>query len=147
MFKVKPRGNILVCVMCLFCTLARGRPASVDERWWQVQVQEATVLERQGRYAEAEPILLSVLRKAKTLGLRNADLALVLNKIGGLYLELGRYAEAERDLHRSLALQDYETEEQGAGWLRTANNLVSLYTEMGHFSRAEKLAKQVLSRH
>jgi tetratricopeptide (TPR) repeat protein len=146
MIKSNGKTNILGCGLSLFCTLAVGYPASVDEERWQEQIQKATVLQQQGSYAEAEPILLSVARTAKALGLRNADLAQVLNRIGGLYVELGRYGEAERYLRRSLALQPNETEGHSPDPFQAANNLVSLYIEMGQFSRAEKLAKQVLSR-
>jgi hypothetical protein len=147
MFKFNPRwftAGVSAIVLCLCCPLGIAQPVIMDDGPWQEQTRKANMLQLQGQHREAESILVSVVRDAKRLDLQDADLAVVLNDLGGLYLELGRYADAERHLRRSLALLDDPSVQCSRDWLRTANNLVSLYTEMGEFDRASPLAERVV---
>ena len=72
-------------------------------------------------------------------------LAFVMNELGGLYLERGRYTEAEKHFLRSLTFWEQQPDVNQAGRLRTLNNMVRLYTERGELERAEKLAEGVIN--
>ncbi len=135
---------ISASVLCLSCELCRAQPVNPDDAPWQDQVRKADVLQTKGDYQEAETILLSLLRDSKRLKLETMDLVLIRNDIGGLCLELGRYADAEQHLQRNLATLNKSFPEHKLEWLRTVSHLISLYTGIGEFSRAANLGEQVV---
>jgi tetratricopeptide (TPR) repeat protein len=81
----------------------------------------------------------------KNVGLHETGLAFVLNELGSLYLEWGRYAEAEKNFLRSLTVWEQQPDVNEAGRLRTLNNMVGLYTERGELERAERLSERVIN--
>lgn len=127
---------------CLFCAVAQPHPGFAEEVGWADQVRTADVLRRDGRHREAEKILVGLV---KSPGLDQTGLAFVLNELGGVYRECRRYAEAEKQFLRSLALWEQQPEMNQAGRLRTLNNMVGLYTDREELERAEKLAERVIN--
>jgi tetratricopeptide (TPR) repeat protein len=109
---------------------------------WDDQVRNAEVLRRDGRPREAEKILVGLVKNA---GLHETGLAFVLNELGGLYLETGRYAEAEKQFLRSLTVWEQQPDVNEAGRLSTLNNMIGLYTERGELERAERLSERVIN--
>jgi tetratricopeptide (TPR) repeat protein len=95
---------------------------------------------RQGRYLEAEPLLLKSLALIqKLLGSNHSAIALSLSNLAGLYYAQGRYSEAE-----SLYLQSLEITEGELGLdhlyvAASLNNLAALYEFQGRYSEAEAL--------
>ena len=134
-------AGISARVLCLFCVLSRAQPVTTDDRPWQDQVRIADELQIKGDYQQAETILLSLLKNATRLQLKAVDFVLIRNDLGGLYLELGRYTDAERHLQRNFATLSNSSAEHKLEWLRTANNLVSLYTGIGELSRAAAIGE------
>jgi tetratricopeptide (TPR) repeat protein len=100
----------------------------------------------QGRYAEAEPLLLrSLAISEEQLGANHPDTATGMNNLATLYRAMGRYAEAEPLLLRSLVISE---EQLGINHPYTAinmNNLAELYRLMGKYSEAELLHIRSLS--
>lgn len=64
-----------------------------------------TVLQAQGRFADAEPVLRrSLAIKEKTLGPDSPSTAHTLNNLAQVLVELGRKSEAERYAARAAAI-------------------------------------------
>jgi tetratricopeptide (TPR) repeat protein len=60
----------------------------------------------QGRYSEAEPLLVQALAlKKRLLGEEHPSVASSLNNLAGLYDSQGRYSEAEPLYEQALALE------------------------------------------
>jgi tetratricopeptide (TPR) repeat protein len=106
----------------------------------------ASLYKDQGKYAEAEPLLLRSLAISENqLGGKHPDTATSLNNLASLYKSTGRYLEAETLFVRSLAISE---EQLGANHLSTAtslNNLAGLYESTGRYAEAELLYNRSLA--
>jgi tetratricopeptide (TPR) repeat protein len=105
----------------------------------------ANLYKSQGRYGEAEPLLLQVLEILEHLGGDHPDVAASLNNLAELYRTQGRYSDAEALYIRSLSIL-----EQQLGFAHsyhaatTVNNLALLYKSQRRYSDAEHLWSQLL---
>jgi len=96
----------------------------------------AEVLNTEGLYEEAEPLLRRALDIQQT--------AAYLNLYAQVLQRLGRYAEAEQFYQRALQIDEATLGPQDADTLGTRNNLASLLRAQGRYPAAEKLMHDVL---
>jgi tetratricopeptide (TPR) repeat protein len=100
----------------------------------------------QGRYSDAEPLLVrSLAIIEQQLGANHPHTATSLSNLAMLYISIGRYSDAEPLHLRALAIRE---EQLGANHPDTAtslNNLAILYRSIGRYSDAEPLFVRALA--
>ncbi len=102
----------------------------------------------QGRYAEAEPLLLQALEIDKQLlGSSHPDVAMSLNNLAALYNSQGRYTEAEPLLLEALEMRKQLLGSSHPDVAISLNNLAYLYNSQGRYTEAEFLFLQALDIH
>ena len=96
--------------------------------------------ELQGRYAEAEPILLQALDiLQRQLGDDHPNVATSLSNLAGLYELQGRHAEAEPLLLQALDISQRQLGDDHPDVAQNLNNLALLYQSQGRYAEAEPL--------
>jgi CHAT domain-containing protein/Flp pilus assembly protein TadD len=105
----------------------------------------AWLYDSQGRYEEAEPLILRVLDIWESeLGANHPNTALSLNNLAGLYLDQGRYEEAEPLMLRALDIWESELGANHPNTALSLNNLALLYQSQGRYEEAEPLMLRAL---
>lgn len=101
---------------------------------------------KQGRHAEAEPLLLELLKiHEREYGAEDYNLVFTLEYLSDFYIEQGRHAEAEPYLKRLVRIAGKTLrpdEPELAAYLRY---LARLYLDLGRPAEAEPLLKQALA--
>jgi len=106
----------------------------------------AVLYSSQGRYTEAEPLILrSLFIREKQLGENHPDVASSLNNLAALYCSQGRYTEAEPLILRSLSISEKQSGADHPSVAQSLNNLAGLYYEQGRYAEAEPLILRSLS--
>ncbi|MFB2971686.1 tetratricopeptide repeat protein [Aerosakkonema sp. BLCC-F183] len=99
----------------------------------------------QGRFGEAEPLLLEALALCKCLlGDEHPDVAITLKNLAKLYQFQGRYSEAKPLLMEALEREKRLLGEQHPSVATSLNNLAGLYYCQGRFCEAEALYIEAL---
>jgi tetratricopeptide (TPR) repeat protein len=75
------------------------------------------------------------------LGPEHPDTATSLNNLAGLYLEQGRYEEAEPLYERALEIRERVLGPEHPDTAMILNNLAELYREQGRYEEAERLTR------
>jgi tetratricopeptide (TPR) repeat protein len=105
----------------------------------------ASLYKSQGRYVEAEPLLVKVLNLRKLLlGDEHPDVAESLNNLASIYQFQGRYPEAEELFEQALKLRKHLLGKEHPDVAVSLNNLARLYQFRGRYAEAEPLYKQAL---
>jgi tetratricopeptide (TPR) repeat protein len=100
----------------------------------------------QGRYSEAEPLLVRSLSiREQRLGADHPDVAQSFNNLAALYESQGRYTKAEPLLVRSLSIVEQQLGANHPDVATSLNNLALLYRSQGRYSEAEPLFVRSLS--
>jgi tetratricopeptide (TPR) repeat protein len=103
------------------------------------------LLNRLGRYEEAEPIADEASRRSlAVLGKDHPDTLSSANNLADLYGTTGRYAEAESLYSRTLETRQRVLGEDHPDTLSSANNLAYLYEAVGRYPEAESLFLRTL---
>lgn len=106
---------------------------------------KAILFEKQGKYAEAEPLYKACLKtRISDLGESNPDTLDSIHNLGRLYINKGEYAKAE-----PLYLKCFEKRRNVLGdcdvkTLSSLNNLAVLYEYQGKYAEAEQLYLECL---
>ena len=99
----------------------------------------------QGRYDQAEPLLVQALELSKRLlGEDHPDVATSLNNLAALYKSQGRYDQAEPLYLQALELRKRLLGEDHPYVASSLNNLAYLYYSQGRYAEAEPLHLQTL---
>jgi tetratricopeptide (TPR) repeat protein len=105
---------------------------------WRSAARDAEAMRLQGRLADAERVLRSILDEVRRLEPDFAPAATVYHNLGGVYQDMGRCDPAVEAYQRSLELWE-KAGDAGAKYLMpTANHLVGLYLECGDLRGAEQ---------
>ncbi|MFZ1025595.1 MAG: CHAT domain-containing protein, partial [Limnoraphis robusta] len=97
----------------------------------------------QGRYSQAEPLLIQALEMyQKLLGDEHPDVANSLNSLAALYTSQGRYSQAEPLLIQALEMYQKLLGDEHPDVANSLNNLAELYSSQGRYSEAETLLIQ-----
>jgi tetratricopeptide (TPR) repeat protein len=106
----------------------------------------AELYRKQGRYSDAEPLLVRSLSiREQQLGANHPDTAGSLNDLAGLYYFQGRYSEAEPLHVRSLSIREQQLGADHPNVATSLNNLAELYRLQGRYSEAEPLYERSLA--
>lgn len=79
------------------------------------------------------------------MGAGHPDTLTSASNLAGLYLELGRHAEAESLHHRALDARERALGAEHPDTLTSVNNLATLYESQGRYDEAEPLLKRALA--
>src|SRR3954453_12193695 len=105
----------------------------------------ALVLNRQGRYSEAEPLYRETLQlRREVLGPRHPDTLRSLNNLASVLDNQGRYGEAEPLDRESLQLRREVLGPRHPDTLSSLNNLASVLQSQGRYGEAEPLDRESL---
>ena len=107
--------------------------------------QVGSYLLREGRYGEAEPLLVEalIIRK-QLLGSEHPEVATTLNNLALLYQTQGRYEEAESLFVEALVIRKQLLGSEHPEVATTLNNLALLYQMQGRYEEAEPLLVEAL---
>jgi tetratricopeptide (TPR) repeat protein len=98
----------------------------------------------QGRYSEAEPLLLQALEIRRSQLGQDPDTATSLNNLAALYQSQGRYSQAEPLHLQALEIRRSQLGTDHPDTASSLNNLALLYNSQGRYSEAEPLYLQAL---
>ncbi|MCC6658690.1 MAG: tetratricopeptide repeat protein [Rhodocyclaceae bacterium] len=115
--------------------------------------QAATILDslssiyiKQGRHAEAEPLLLEMLKiQEQNHGAEDYNLIFTLTYLSDFYIEQGRHAQAEPYLKRVVRIAGKTLRPDEPERAAYMENLAKLYLDLGRLAEAEPLLKQALA--
>jgi len=129
------------------CALAAAvAPARAQFQRWYDLSEQAVQLKNQGNNAAALPIEQQAEQVAEaTWGANDQHVALSLNVMGILEMDLEKYADAETHLKRSLNIFTNIEGAQGKDVAGALDNLGLLYQTLARFPDAEKMTQQALA--
>ena len=94
----------------------------------------------QGRYSEAEPLLLQAIEIDKiALPTNHPDFAIHLNNLANIYNSQGRYSEAEPLYKQAIEIDKIALPTNHPDFATHLNNLAELYHSQGRYLEAELL--------
>ena len=107
--------------------------------------QQGNALTEQGRYGEAEPLLLEAHAiRQEILGDRGSEVAASLNSLGRLYRLQGRYRESVTLYRQALSIVAAAVGDRHPDFAAVVNNLGVVYDSQGRYDSAEPLYLQAL---
>jgi len=146
-YQMQKEGNFILAeeiwrrLLSIFESLGADDPAVAT-----IAGNLARVLERQGRYTVAEPLLLrSLAIREKALGPGDPYVAESLNNLAVLFWSQGRYGAAESHYRRSLAIYEKALGPEHPEVATSLNNLASLSADQGKLAEAELFYRRSLS--
>jgi CHAT domain-containing protein len=144
--KMTRKFSITILVILVFSPLVSGenqRQDSLEEA--SGLTQKAHELSKAGRYGEAIPYAKRSLEiTERALGKNHPDVAINLNDLANLHVELVDYAEADRLYKRSLEITENASGKDHPNVAMSLNNLAELYRRTGRYAEAEPLYKRSL---
>ena len=130
---------LVLGVLCVAsCAVAQ------DTAWEKANDAGVKALQ-EARYAEAEQHLTAALKQAEKFGEQDARLATNLNNLATLYINQGKYAEAEPLFGRALAVWEKALGPEHPQVATGLNNLGALYMSQGKYAEAEPLLRRALA--
>ena len=106
----------------------------------------ATILQKMGQYADAEPLFRRALAiDEKALGKDHPDVASSLNNLALLLYSQGKYGEAEPLYRRALAIREKALGPDHPDVAQSLNNLAGLLYSQGKYGEAEPLYRRALA--
>lgn len=105
----------------------------------------ADLYRAQGRYGEVESLYLEALSIAKSLSDTEGE-ARCLNNLGVLYVDLARYADAQRVLEAALALKEAAPERDEVSIAKDLINLGEVHRSRGRPEEADRLYVRALEK-
>ncbi|MEK7407165.1 MAG: tetratricopeptide repeat protein [Acidobacteriota bacterium] len=116
---------------------------AANDRWAEL-VAQAKRLSREGRFQEAERVLLTAQREAEQHEERDARIPATLDNLAGVVAAMGRYDEAERLYRRAITFWEQRRATEHLEFARTLNNLAVVCAKQQRYSIAERLYRQSL---
>ncbi len=134
------RANSAGALAEIMRSVARGLlaalvPAISASQGWIESGRRAHELQQQGKFADGERLAQAALRQAMDAKASSADVASLLNLVGLIEQDLGKYLEAEKSYLGALR----EAPRESALHQSARNNLVTLYIEVRRWRKAEQL--------
>jgi tetratricopeptide (TPR) repeat protein len=100
---------------------------------------------QQGRYGDAERLLVNALKRSERGAPEAPDLAAALARLADLYRAQARYEEAEPLYRRAIALEEGTHGGEHPRVARVLNNLALVYRAQGLYEQAEPLCRRALA--
>jgi tetratricopeptide (TPR) repeat protein len=99
----------------------------------------------EARYADAEKLYRTAIREAESAGVQDSTLAVSLDGLAGVFLDVGKFPEAEPLYKRALKLHEETSGADSLNVSATLNNLAVLYQAQAKYAEAEPLLKRSLA--
>ena len=94
---------------------------------------------RQGRYSDAEKVLLNTLQETEKDAGDNFLVAVICNNLANIYYEQIKCREAEGYAKRSIGIMEKLPNVDQACLARASINLITIYVYCGNYAKAEQL--------
>ncbi|XRB19427.1 coatomer subunit epsilon [Pseudoscourfieldia marina] len=108
----------------------------------------ASLLKRQGKYADAEPLFREALDgHRRELGDAHPDTLNSINNLATLLMDQGKYDEAEPLFREALDGKRRELGDAHPDTLQSINGLANLLSDQGNYADAESLYREALDGH
>jgi len=138
------RWLIIVSVMCLgFMSWPNGSDA--QDMLWNTWREGGLQALEEGRFGDAERLLISALEQAEKFGPEDLRVADSANDLAVLYTNAGRPLEAELLFRRALAIRENGLGPDHPGVGAAVQNLGILYAIQKRYQEAEPLLKRSLA--
>lgn len=121
-----------------FAALALGAAATCGCAEGLQAADSLDELVARGKFTEALPILEAARDAAASAGRHDREVAMLLNNLGSVCYELGRYREAESAYERSLSIRRDLAELHTREAVRTLSNLGIVYLKLELATKAEQ---------
>ncbi|WP_089728791.1 tetratricopeptide repeat protein [Candidatus Thiosymbion oneisti] len=106
----------------------------------------AAMYEAQGRYKDAEEILLKVLKiQERAFGKKHPNYATTLNNISSLYTRSGKYEEAEKVQLEALNIVEASYGKMHPATATFLNNLAFIYLKLARYNEAAPLIERAIT--
>ena len=119
--------------------------AARERATWKANMQAASRVYEQGRYAEAEQQWVAALKAADGFGPKDPRLLASLNRLAQLYHAQGKYTQAERLYQRALAIAETVLGPDHPDLASNLRNLAAVYEAQGKLAEAAPLRKRALT--
>jgi tetratricopeptide (TPR) repeat protein len=130
---------------CCIGVILTGMDSFAQERSWEEMNSQATQLQMQGQFVEAEDLFQSALKLLKESAADDPRLAAALNNLASVCQDLGRNVEAERLYLRAVARLETAYGKDHPSLATPLGNLAAMYTELGQGQRAERLGRRMMA--
>lgn len=120
-------------------------PVTGSDSSWQQHMTKGQELLRQGKYEEAQSILLTASREAESFPQPDARLGNTLNQLATAYYLQDNYADAATASEKALEIHKKTGKPGNASIAESLSNLAMIRCAQGNFAEAEKLGKQGLA--
>ena len=138
-----PYKSLLNCLV-LLVVVFWAFPAHAQEALWEQHSQAGEEAFSNGEIASARQHILAAIEAAKVLGPENPRLGVSLSDLGLVSRALADYEGAEMLFEESLSILAKRLGLHHPWTIRTLNNLAGLYVEIGRYSDAAPLYRQVI---
>jgi tetratricopeptide (TPR) repeat protein len=129
---------------------ANGCSLAADGELWKQKLALGEQLEERGQYQEAEKQLVAALEEARRSPTGERYVAAVMVSLATLYLDMGRFGEAERLGLEALRTAERTFGPETPGLLKPLYYLGMLYMKRGQYAKAElqyRRAVNIADRH
>src|SRR5215471_12337189 len=111
---------------------------------WNQYKAEAEHARKFGNLPEAEVMWQKALKEAEQFGKKDARYALTLDKLGEIYFEQKKYAQAEELFVHSLTIRE-SVNFNNPDTATTLMHLYTLYYTQGKYDKAEPMCRRVMA--
>lgn len=139
-------SSVGVWICCTLLSLGSTRIASGFSAQGQAPnpVTEAQQLQNNGRFKEAERVLVLALQETERQEGGSVQVAVIADNLASVYEDLGRYLDAMELYLRSATLLERTVGIEAEMSLIARSHLATLYMETGQLSKAEVLVRRTL---
>ncbi|HYP15543.1 MAG TPA: tetratricopeptide repeat protein [Bryobacteraceae bacterium] len=129
-----------MCHRMIGIALALALCAAGQGNDWRQLCLDGIASEKAGRYAEAESTLKQALAAARAIDPRGPETATVLNGVGTLLHQLGRWMDSEKAYLESLSILEHRTGPESAASRTARINLLAFYTDTNQPGKGDEIA-------
>src|SRR5215472_3734293 len=119
--------SIIISIVVMAAKLAHAQEST------EYQIREAQRLHREGRFDEAEQLLFRARQEQEKRDPKGVWMAVVSNKLGNVYVDLGRYFDAEKLFSQALKILESTAGADARETVPTRDALACLYLEIGDY--------------
>lgn len=119
--------------------------AYADQEHWHEHIVTGAKAYEQAKFDEALAEFQKALKEAESFGPNDLRVAIASNQIGLVYLQQGKYDQAEAILQKTLAAREKSLGHQHSDCASTLHDLAKAYCAQGKNDQAEQALRQALA--